>query len=137
MGRLLRAGIAPVMGGAKLFSTGRAPEPEPVTGTANIVDTSPNLVIGTSQPASNIAPSQIGGLDISYFGSFGQNFWNLRMGDGTQKIPGVDEMQVQLGGSPIDTIQWSELQMRYQATASADLWATIGVSGEPVNWQIK
>ncbi len=106
------------------------------SGTGNIRPSGNNFIIGTSEPASNINPSQIDEIDIFYFGSFGQNFWNLRMGDGTQKMPGVDSVLVKLGGTNLDQLFWSEINQRYQNNATTDLWATIGVVDELVEWVV-
>ena len=117
---------------AKGFGPGAAPTPQNV-----IQANGSNFVIGTATPASNIVPDNINGLAIFYLGSFGENFWNLRMGDNTEQIPGVTEVTVQLGGSPADTILWNGPAMKYQGPSSANLWSTIGAAGTLVGWSIK
>ena len=116
---------------AKGFGPGAAPPPQNV-----IQANGNNFILGTSVGATSITPDNIGGLAIYYFGSFGENFWNLRMGDGTQQIPGVTSVTVRLGGSPVGVINWNEAQNRYQDSASGSLWNSIGEVGEQVSWSI-
>ena len=106
------------------------------SGTALVAASGSNFVIGTNT-ASDPVPSTIGALDIFYLGSFGQFFWNLRMGDGTEQIPGVDSVTVTLGAAGPATLPWNAGSMKYQATTAQDLWAVIGADlGNTVDWII-
>lgn len=87
-----------------------------------------NYRIGTANGLPDApTPDNIAGLEIFYLGSFGQAFWNLRLGAlGTDQIPGVTQIRVQLGSSLAATLTWDVPTERYAGSAGQDLWAILG-----------
>lgn len=90
-----------------------------------LVTSGTNFAIGSVE-GSPTTPAIIEGLPINYAGSFGQQWWNFRMGaGGTDQINGADKVTLNLNGTATKTLTWNVANSRYQGSASEDLWGIL------------
>jgi hypothetical protein len=98
----------------------------PVLPSAVIGGNGSNFGTGTQMnaPAGLPTPADWMGLTIAYLGSFGEAFWNLRLGAlGNERPIGVDVVQVQLNGTNAAKLTWNVAGQKYQGGANdASLW---------------
>jgi len=104
----------------------------PVTHLGLMAASGSNFVVGSST-GTPTKPADVDGLTVFYLGSFGQFYWNLRLGAGDEKLPASTQVRVQLGGSQSIVLDWSVGNLRYESTTTEDLWAVLGADlGENV-----
>jgi hypothetical protein len=98
-----------------------------------------NFGVGTDFGAAT-DPAQVDGLDIRWLGSFGEFFWNLRLGPTGQSQNGsFDIVEVSLNGATPVTLNWSGVNLRYQGNSAGgeSLWTILGAElGTNKRWSL-
>ena len=119
-------------------STGDAPIVLDYNGTGLVGDNGNNFLIGTAT-GTPPTPSTIDGFEVFYVGSFGQFFWNVRMGAaGTDRPFNASSVDVQVNGTSLANLPWNVTQSRFQDSAGAEnLWGILGPElGNTVPWTL-
>ena len=127
---LVRTGIATNVGGdTRLFPKyGAGPAPRPGYTGARIKYVpadigAPNYGFNAAGPAGLVDPNIIGGKEIQYLASFGENFFNLRLGvaPGQEQLATSDHVIMNTPGVNLwkaERMDWSGVNLRYQGPST-------------------
>ena len=141
MTQIIKPGVVPVCGGAKLIGRklggGVVPRPGYTGARIKLVPGAIDANGGYNRDAGQglVDPATLGGVEIAYMASFGANFFNLRMGaTGQSQLATSDHVLLNTPDGPLWKLarfDWSGTNLRYQGPdddIAAQLLALVGVS---------